>query len=354
MALSEMTPRERWVAALDFKEVDRLPFWPKIDRAYMNRYGEDVRRDMPYDFPGGTFTPVKFSYDKCSEETVVDADGTRRISYHTPYGSLRQVMEYDPESCSSHPVEFPVKSAEDIKLMTEFFRDRKTVFDSETKRPGDDEGLYCPTNGIGTSPIMLWLQHLAGIENGHYLLLDHQELVEELFAVMLSGQLERAEVIAEYTDSELIYMVENTSTTLISPDQYRKYCKQQLRQISDVLHKHGKRLGLHMCGYVKELLPDIEYVQANAFEALTPPPVANTTLSQAREVCENTCLIGGTGAVTWLKPAKEIIAEIETYLDELPHHRGIILSSGGVLPPDCHPDTLQDVFNWLKNFKPQF
>ncbi len=29
-----MTPRERWLAALDMEPVDRLPFWPKLDGAY--------------------------------------------------------------------------------------------------------------------------------------------------------------------------------------------------------------------------------------------------------------------------------------------------------------------------------
>ena len=34
----------------------------------------------------------------------------------------------------------------------------------------------------------------------------------------------------------------------------------------------------------------------------------------------------------WLKPANEIIAKIEQDLDELPHHRGIVVTSAGVMP----------------------
>jgi uroporphyrinogen-III decarboxylase len=353
MSVSEMSIRERWIAALDFKEVDRLPFWPKIDRAYMNRHGSNIKEELKCDFPGGACTPVKFQYEKCSEETV-DERGFVKTYYRTPHGEMCMVKEFDPVSCSLHPVEYPIKMTEDIKLMTEFYKDQKTVFDPEAVAPVEDDSTFCPTNGIGISPMMEWLQHLAGIENGHFMLMDYPELVEELFAVMYERQLARAGIIAEHTNSELIYMVENTSTTLVSPEQYRQYCKEHLRQISNTLHKYGKRLGLHMCGYIKELLPDIAYIKADAFEALTPPPVANTTLAQAREACPDTCLIGGTGAVTWLKPAKEIIVEIESYLDELPHHRGIIVTSGGVLPPDCQPETLMEVFNWLKKFKPRF
>ena len=29
-----MTPKQRWLAAVRMQEVDRLPFWPKLDAAY--------------------------------------------------------------------------------------------------------------------------------------------------------------------------------------------------------------------------------------------------------------------------------------------------------------------------------
>ena len=38
----EMTPRERWLAALRSQPVDRLPFWPKIDPAYLHRNGASI------------------------------------------------------------------------------------------------------------------------------------------------------------------------------------------------------------------------------------------------------------------------------------------------------------------------
>jgi len=32
--IEQMTPKERWLAAIHMKPVDRLPFWPKLDGAY--------------------------------------------------------------------------------------------------------------------------------------------------------------------------------------------------------------------------------------------------------------------------------------------------------------------------------
>ena len=31
---NQMTPKERWLAAIRMEPVDRLPFWPKLDGAY--------------------------------------------------------------------------------------------------------------------------------------------------------------------------------------------------------------------------------------------------------------------------------------------------------------------------------
>jgi sialate O-acetylesterase len=60
--------------------------------------------------------------------------------------------------------------------------------------------------------------------------------------------------------------------------------------------------------------------------------------------------IGGTNAVLWTRPADEIIAAIAHSLEELPHHRGLVLSSGGVMPPMCQPETIQTVCTWIRQF----
>ena len=43
-----MTPKERWLAALHMRAVDRLPFWPKLDGAYPQAQ-EAPFRDMDLD-----------------------------------------------------------------------------------------------------------------------------------------------------------------------------------------------------------------------------------------------------------------------------------------------------------------
>jgi hypothetical protein len=91
---------------------------------------------------------------------------------------------------------------------------------------------------------------------------------------------------------------------------------------------------------------------AEVFEAFTSPPVGNTRLVDGRTRCPSVCLIGGTNAALWLRPAREIIAEIERDLAALPHRRGVILSSAGVMPPACDPKTVASVCAWVRGQPP--
>jgi len=53
--------------------------------------------------------------------------------------------------------------------------------------------------------------------------------------------------------------------------------------------------------------------------------------------------MGGTNATLWMQSENEIIHQVEKDLEALPHHRGIVLSSAGVMTPLCTPETLKAV-----------
>jgi uroporphyrinogen-III decarboxylase len=358
-----MKPKERWLAALRLQPVDRLPFWPKLDGAYpkaqespFDKMDADaihhwVGSDRHVGIPGC----VK-EVRKTTSVEAKSADGLRRTTFNTRFGSLHSASRYDAASNSWHPVEFPVKSREDIKRMTEFYADCQFELDrgqlEQSKARSKEIGQDAVTaDSIGTSALMHWVQLLAGVENAHYLLADHPEEVEALFAAIHRTLLRKTEIIAENGVADLSYLVENTSTTLISPEQYRTYCRPYILQYAQIMKSGGKLLALHMCGHLKALLPDLSELPLAAFEAFTSPPVGNTTFLDGRTGCPDKCLIGGTNAVLWTKSADEIIAQIERGLDALPHHRGIVVTSAGVMPPRCDPETIRAVGDWVKSYR---
>ena len=358
-----MTPRQRWLAAVQMQPVDRLPFWPKLDNAYPRAQDAPFRQmpagaiqdwigsDKHVGIPGFLKTVWKNGALQATQQ-----NGVRKTVYQTRPQPLELVDRFDEASQSWHPIKHPVKTLEDVRALTEFFSEASVEVDhaalerarQAAKQVGEEAVTH---SGAGTSALMDWVQRLAGPENCHLLLADYPEEVAALFEAMHRLLRRKVELLCELGPSDLIYMTENTSTTLISPRQYRQHCYPHIKEYAQIATDGGRLMVLHMCGLLKRLLPDLATVAARAFEAFTSPPVGDTSFLDGRSVCPDKCLIGGTNAVLWTKSADEIIAQIEADLDALPHHRGLVVTSAGVMPPMAKPETIKRVGQWVRSYK---
>jgi hypothetical protein len=137
-----------------------------------------------------------------------------------------------------------------------------------------DDGMYVPT--LDPSPVQHLLEYEMGPTNFYYLLDDHRAEVEELLAVMHRKRMREYEILASRTPAEVVIPIENTSSALISPSLYRTYSLPQIRDYVDILHGHGKKAVIHMCGHLKALLPAIRETGLDGINACTPPPVGAT------------------------------------------------------------------------------
>jgi hypothetical protein len=299
-----MTPRERFLAALDGKPVDRLPFWPKVGAAFRQAQGEPWRSMSEMEVFAAleadpqVMIPYCIAERRATTSRRTEPNGNaRRTVFTTPAGETTMIEHYDPGSLTTHPVQYPVRDRETMRIMTAYYEDASWEIDRELLRKSRDfvsnlgeRGLA--NDNIGESPLMYFVEWLAGVANGHLLLADYPDETGELFAAIHAENCLRTELLGEASPAEIIYMVENTSTTLISPEQFRTHCLRHLTEHARILKKRGRRFGLHMCGHVKALLPDIAGISAAAIEALTSPPVGDTCLVEAREACPDLCLNG--------------------------------------------------------------
>lgn len=358
-----MTPRERWLAAVRMEPIDRLPFWPKLTAAYAQAqdapfHNMDV--NSLHDWIGsdkhvGIVSCVREVRNRTSRESVTEGC-RRRTVFQTRFGNTALVEQYDAVTQSWHPVAYPAQTLQDIRILTEFFLDCRVELDNDllekARAQAEQLGSDAVTaSGIGTSALMDWVQHLAGIENGHVLLFNHTDAVTELFEAIHATLLQRARLVCEHSPADLLYLTENTSTTLVSPEQYRRYWFPHIKAYAEVGRAARRLLVLHMCGHLKLLLRDLGAIPVAAFEAFTSPKVGDTTLLDGRLACPDKCLIGGTNAVLWTRPADEIIAELDRDLRVLPHHRGVVVTSAGVMPLLCRPETIRKVCQWVRSYK---
>jgi uroporphyrinogen-III decarboxylase len=363
-----MTGRERMLAALRCESVDRLPFWPKLFPEYLAYSKEEAFKDWSlqdyHDYFGSDFheyvyPPVELDKTGVSinrvttNETKEGAEET--IEYLFTDGRYSEAEIRSTLTRDTHPVDYALISREDILYMTEWYVGTKYKASEKYLTHQKYQASILGQKGIlampmGRSPFMQTLELLGGIEETQYLLADYPEEMEALFDALHGDMVRRIPVILEHTKADLMYMVEDTSTTIMSPEQFRKYCKPYLMEYNEICRARGKIMGLHMCGHLHALLGDLADMDIAVFEAFTTPDMGNTHLIDGKTHCPDTCLIGGTNATLWTKSAEEICAEIKVELDALDNHRGVIITTAGIIPIGCRPETVRTVCEYVKAF----
>lgn len=136
--IKNMTPKERWLAAIHMQPVDRLPFWPKLGGAYPKAQDtpfRDMELNAIHDWIGSDkHTGITVCTREVRKHTAVETtqnNDTMRTVFRSPHRELQQVQQFDEPSNSWHPTEFPVKTREDILAMTEIFEDATVELDPE-------------------------------------------------------------------------------------------------------------------------------------------------------------------------------------------------------------------------------
>jgi len=362
---NEMKGKERWLATFAQQPIDRLVFWPKITYAY-NLHRNDKSTDFAelagsdkHAWSGPVFTEG-YTNGASFSETKLD-ELTARQTYITKYGTLTGLSKFDPVTNTWHPVEYPVQTLEDIKIMTEWFSskvnspDKEKIADAKLSydKHGEDALVAAVLSGHvkGKSPLMNFVEYTAGIETGQYLLMDYPDETHELLKAMHKSLLSQLEITAEHSPADMVYLFEDTSTTLISPTQYKDYCFDMINDYGRTLNAGGKLLALHMCGHLKALLPILNETVSDIFEALSPPTVGDTDLVTARAACPTKAFMGGTNASMWQTSPKETINYLQSQFDALPHLHGLVITSGGEMPPSCDLEYIKTVGEFVKNMR---
>jgi hypothetical protein len=226
-------------------------------------------------------------------EVIVSTDeaGHGAVETRCPRGVLR-----GRTSRSGHPVEYPVKTIEDIRLYTKRWEgayyeevDERAEFAAIEAAVGDDgiTTLFMPPSAI---PHLL--EEAMGIEGFYYLMSDYPDEVDTLIRVIQEKELSRFALCADGPCSVLI-LTENTSTRYIGPQIYARYNMPSQRAFVEAVHNRGKTAILHMCGHVRDLLPIIRETHADGIHALTPPPLGDTPWELALDVLGEDLIIMG-------------------------------------------------------------
>jgi hypothetical protein len=253
---------------------------PLLD--FYRRLGCDNLQFGSYGLPAELQVPAACAFH-CPEATASSdtlPDGTTVHTTCTPWGDLTATFR------RGHPVKHPVETEADLRTFTALWRRSLPAYPegvAEAYQRVDaalgDDGVYLPT--MAPSPVQQLLQLDMGVVGFYRLLQDYPREMLGLLDLMQQARCQEYEATAARVPAPGLIAVENTSTRLISPALYRQYSLPQIRDYAGICHRHGTRLVLHMCGHLRDLLPLLPETGADAINALTPPPVGDTTVEMA-------------------------------------------------------------------------
>lgn len=294
---------------------------------------------MPYYFYSEFWagTPV---YDATVRVEVEQRGHASAQTWHTPAGNLRMEQEYLPASCSTACTRYPVQTAADLRVFRYLVEHRRLElapavhhYPARTATWAEFDGL--PSLALPRSPLPAFCYEWAGVEQAVYLLMDHEDELREIFALM---EAQEQPVLAGLTALKppLVHFPDNLSSETLT-GLYDGWLRPTHQRRLAALHAAGVAAAVHLDGTVAGLLPKLAAAGFDAVEALTPQPVGDVTLADMRRLANRDDLIlwGGLPGAMFAPPftwpdMQRHVEQLLTAWDGIP----FIIGVADQVPPD--------------------
>jgi len=230
---------------------------------------------------------ITFPYEGSSREEGGVVTHQRKLGRATLTGKYQR----------EHPVKYPVETAGDAAALLDIWEGAK-VEKNDAYRRSDrtaeeaigEDGVFALT--LNPSPIQALIEEECGMETFYYLMQDEPALMERLIGAMYEKRRQEYRIAAE-SHYSLVIPVENTSTRLVSPSFYRKYSLEHMTEFARAMHSHGKKAIVHMCGHIRDLLPDFREAGIDGIHMLTDPPVGDCPFEMALQALGEEAILMG-------------------------------------------------------------
>ena len=320
MNFSQMTSKERILAAMKGQPLDRVPVQLGITNMFtvlQNNYtGWDIYLNQKapmwklvadtqkrFGLDGYLYIGVGAEPDPDVEyhsETVAsDSDKVIvRTTMKTPEGSLWSESTYMKNETPTVTRGY-IKDENDFKLWLKYsFRPARYQ-----KGNLDEIRAYLGEGGVvgGSAGPVPGFHHLifsvdGKLENIVYMYQDYPELFEEYVEKAHKAYLSKIEQMMDM-GFDYIEMSNSGMVTLSSPSLFREYCLPTLRDASKIIRQAGQLSEVHCCGFAKDVVKachDETFV--DSINPLQEPPMGDCVLAEIKKLYGDTlCLKGNVG-----------------------------------------------------------
>lgn len=301
----QMTPRERYLCALNRGQPDRLPattlgwHYHSLPESLRGKTELEVYRHLGLEAYVGGIHHAPSKSPQWREEVGEQVSGqiTRReITVTTPGGPLHYILEINPYT--AWLVHHPIEELEQIRLIDRYWPASR--FDREYARQvrhevGEDGVVGAEPSGWRQPGPWQDACEWAGTQRMIMETFDHPDWVHEFMEILTRKRLETIETMAEAPFDVVLTGGGAASSTVISPRLHEEYCLPYDRRIHEVLHSLGFKCSYHTCG---GMMPILELIASNGCDCMEPfaPPGmgGDVNLAEAkRRIGGLVCMKGG-------------------------------------------------------------
>jgi len=364
----QMNARERILAALQGQPVDRIPFVPLIDTysvldmpahvqqamqagasegywqgmlAAIREIGCDILLRHVYVTRSASGAPHLNGFGSFEPPVVTSSRMDRSLlveKLETPIGTLTGTWGFtEMHGWIPHPVKHLVTDHEELKIFAyavEHLRLEKPEPDFENfvnaEKAIGEAGIA--TTSFLNTPLMDLIETCWGLENTYFMLHDYPDEVDAILDRLHQVQRLTVKRIAE-SPAKVVIEYENTSSTLLSPKIFRRYCLPLLNEYADILHSAGKIFLVHMCGKLQAFAGDLASARFDGIADISPHPTGNFTLDEAAAALPGKIVIGGIDATTFIEPdLPRVEAKIAALIESIKPYPGVLLGSADTAP----------------------
>jgi len=349
-----MTQKQSILAVARGEHVDKLPFVPRIDVWYNYNVANDKfperykgwrQTEILRDQGAGTgqyrfWAVVKEEY-RDMEVIVTHDEPYIMTEYRTPLGTVSKKdvfsryegawIVYEMEKLFKSEKDYPViKYVMEHTIPVENFE----AFQKVRDEVGEDGMVMTGAVGLWSAPQRV-MREIIGYEEFFYELADHPAEVEELLEVM--KDLERRKYkVALGCDLEIFNICANWSDDIQTP-VFKKYFAPWFKELTDLLHAHGRLAMVHTDGEMRRLNPLLRETEIDIAEAVTPAPQSLVPMTESRrELGDNMTIWGGIPSILFepMYSDEEFDAYIKNLLKDMAPGYRFIVGMGDNLPFD--------------------
>ena len=251
-----------------------------------------------------------------------------RRTIRTPVGEIWQKLEPDRAYGTSNWIqEHFIKQPDDYRVIEFYVRDavytdNYEVIRENQRRMGTD-GIVLVR--IAKSPLQEMLYQMMGIEQFSEDYHMRRDLFDSLHAAMGKRYAELYELAAE-SPVEILQLGDNITSDVVGRERFRNYLLPEYAKLTKRLAGTGKKLAVHMDGRLKSLKDDIAAAEFDIVEAMTPSPMGDLSVKEARGAWPHKALWINFTSSMHIEPPEVIERHTRQLLEEAGSKRGFGIS----------------------------